>query len=370
MKKSILSLAVVAFACGANAQIAIQNDKGDLTSTAAEKKAGYVLGQDATSGIKYYILNTESIKLSSLDVDGYKQVKFGDAVLENSYGITGSSNPAAPTLAEEAKEDGSYLQFTATGYQPVVDLSSCKEEEEYWVYVPGKWNSSKNYYVAEFSGADGNFAATASAVTYQIVVYYPNLNTTEFKAVASSEFADGIFNWSVSPKNEEGYYTGKSILPWNEMVMLGNTYDSEKNQWAAGEKDEPYATNAVPFLPEGKTKLNQNGIGVIKFKAFGGMKYAVFANGSKTTTSGVFVSPKEVDVTLYAPETTNSESGEVTPEKSLKIIEVAGGSTPTAITTPIADIVNGGAAYNISGQRVNDNAKGLVIKNGKKYLVK
>ena len=84
MKKSILSLAVVAFACGANAQIAIQNDKGDLTSTAAEKKAGYVLGQDATSGIKYYILNTESIKLSSLDVDGYKQVKFGDAVLESS----------------------------------------------------------------------------------------------------------------------------------------------------------------------------------------------------------------------------------------------------------------------------------------------
>ncbi|MCI5981986.1 MAG: hypothetical protein MRZ71_02940, partial [Bacteroidales bacterium] len=43
---------------------------------------------------------------------------------------------------------------------------------------------------------------------------------------------------------------------------------------------------------------------------------------------------------------------------------------PTAITTPIADIVNDGAAYNLAGQRINNGAKGIVIKNGKKYLVK
>lgn len=41
-----------------------------------------------------------------------------------------------------------------------------------------------------------------------------------------------------------------------------------------------------------------------------------------------------------------------------------------AITTPQADEDEDGPIYNLSGMRVNSNAKGILIKNGKKYLVK
>ena len=35
-----------------------------------------------------------------------------------------------------------------------------------------------------------------------------------------------------------------------------------------------------------------------------------------------------------------------------------------------ADVKADGKAYNVAGQRVSDNAKGLVIKNGKKFFLK
>jgi len=39
-------------------------------------------------------------------------------------------------------------------------------------------------------------------------------------------------------------------------------------------------------------------------------------------------------------------------------------------TVKVADKTNNGAIYNLSGQRVNNSYKGLVIKNGQKYVVK
>ena len=42
----------------------------------------------------------------------------------------------------------------------------------------------------------------------------------------------------------------------------------------------------------------------------------------------------------------------------------------TAITSVATDTAEGGAAYNLAGQRVNAGYKGIVIKNGKKYIVK
>jgi hypothetical protein len=39
-------------------------------------------------------------------------------------------------------------------------------------------------------------------------------------------------------------------------------------------------------------------------------------------------------------------------------------------TVKVADKTNNGAIYNLSGQRVNNSFKGLVIKSGKKFVVK
>jgi hypothetical protein len=39
-------------------------------------------------------------------------------------------------------------------------------------------------------------------------------------------------------------------------------------------------------------------------------------------------------------------------------------------TVKVADKTNNGAIYNLSGQRVNNSFKGLVIKSGKKFVIK
>jgi len=41
-----------------------------------------------------------------------------------------------------------------------------------------------------------------------------------------------------------------------------------------------------------------------------------------------------------------------------------------AVRIPLADEESDGYIYNLSGMRVNGNAKGILIKNGKKYIVK
>ena len=94
------------------------------------------------------------------------------------------------------------------------------------------------------------------------------------------------------------------------------------------------------------------------------------ARGSKLTFAGYAFSNKalkiEVGKKIEAAEEGAEATWEWTTINDKETFEVAS----TAITTPIADIINDGAAYNIAGQRINGSAKGIVIKNGKKYLVK
>ncbi len=44
--------------------------------------------------------------------------------------------------------------------------------------------------------------------------------------------------------------------------------------------------------------------------------------------------------------------------------------TPTGIDAVKTEAAHDGYIYNVSGQRVNDSYKGLIIKNGKKMLKK
>ena len=50
--------------------------------------------------------------------------------------------------------------------------------------------------------------------------------------------------------------------------------------------------------------------------------------------------------------------------------EIGWYSIPDAITSVFTDMQNGGVRYNLAGQRVDKNFKGIVIENGKKYLRK
>ena len=52
------------------------------------------------------------------------------------------------------------------------------------------------------------------------------------------------------------------------------------------------------------------------------------------------------------------------------MLDFDGSFTPTGIDAVKTDAAHDGYIYNVSGQRVNDSYKGLIIKNGKKMLKK
>ena len=90
-------------------------------------------------------------------------------------------------------------------------------------------------------------------------------------------------------------------------------------------------------------------------------------NGDKTsvTTTG--------DGTKTEETITVSADGDLVLQQS-KAINVytitVGGSTGIQETVAPVKVINNGAIYNLAGQKVNESYKGIVIKNGKKYIQK
>ncbi len=108
------------------------------------------------------------------------------------------------------------------------------------------------------------------------------------------------------------------------------------------------------------TNIAKGGPGVIKFPVFADCKYYINANGSKMTAVGFYF-----DTTGDA--TVTAQNGEET------ITLLQNGKLPggqTAIREINNDNKAGNVYFNINGQRVDKNAKGIIIVNGKKYLNK
>ena len=104
-----------------------------------------------------------------------------------------------------------------------------------------------------------------------------------------------------------------------------------------------------------------NGLSVIKFPVFAGTKYWTNACGSKMTSCGYYFDTTG-DATIIIDNGVN--------EMTLLDKGAIPGSTPTAISTVKAINSNESVIYNVAGQQVSKDYKGLVIKNGKKMIQK
>lgn len=105
-----------------------------------------------------------------------------------------------------------------------------------------------------------------------------------------------------------------------------------------------------------KAKYN-GGNSVIKFPVFEGLAYDVMACGSKMTLGG-FIFDTAGDATIVSGETTILDKG-----------AIPGASTNINVVKDNVIDINS-AIYNIAGQKVANDFKGLVIKNGKKMIQK
>ena len=78
----------------------------------------------------------------------------------------------------------------------------------------------------------------------------------------------------------------------------------------------------------------------------------------------------ETAITFDQPWTGYTENGVPLDDGNSSCVITFGSEDPTGISQVNATQKNGGKAFNLAGQQVKQGYKGIVIKDGKKFMVK
>ena len=176
-----------------------------------------------------------------------------------------------------------------------------------WVYIVAKLSTNKQYVVFE----------EGAPIGYKIAME----NTDE-------RVKDGVLNLEIKG---EGEYNNLTLDKYPNGLM-----------WVIRE-----------YLGNAEAETAGNGLGVFYFPVAEGCKYYAHATGSKISWSGICFSETEAKTVTVEGEGIS------------KTLVGAG----TGINS-VKSIVTDSAIYNLAGQKVNASYKGVVIKNGKKFLQK
>ena len=152
----------------------------------------------------------------------------------------------------------------------------------------------------------------------------------------------GVYTYELKGAGEYNQLkeAGITSVLWPEQIVMGESYNIDETPSAKGYGD--------------------GGLCVLKFPVFKDCKYILNANGSKMTASGYYF-----DTTGNATITIKDGDNVIT---LLENGQLPGSST--GISAATVELNKNGQIVNIAGQKVNDSFKGIVIKNGKKFIQK
>lgn len=328
MKKNLLLIAACAAAMSASAQ-AQYCFMGEVPAEwdgSATIPAGTVLVENEYA--KLSIAFEEPIKgfTPCRDPYNYMAVGGGDLV-QITKGITGNNNPKGQTMNSIPASGMVYkLETSKPGYFTVV--TKMNTNKNYWLYEGEQAFAAYRLGVCNLSKADG------------VKVEY-TLPTDEYDAL-NLQAADIATYFNV---DEEGNPTGPKV-PW------------------------------AVIAPEGADM--GEGTGFMQFLSFATEEYPstfyFFAQGSKMSCNGFVFTPADEPSFANAPSVTFGG-----------VDKVDADGNPVAAPTPITFgenagindiVVDGGVVvydpnapvYNIYGQRVSNDTKGLLIQNGVKFF--
>ena len=306
MKKFLLSAAALMAAMTMNAQ------------EICVFNADNALGLDSDNGTALtagtVIGETESIVAKVGADDTYKPQSatftIGDQTITG--GLQGATNPKdadgnAPNNSLIQPAGGAFLVFEA--------------KADGFLYVMHKASSNKAYTVFE----------EGVCISYT------------FAAIGSADTDLGaVYQFTLPYEVENEQFVVKNPIDWAEREFLKNT---DPDKYAAHWTTQDDGTQKW-------TDIKVNGLGVIKFPVYKDCKYIVNACGSKITAAGYAFSTED-NLTIM--------SGDVT-------IIGAGGETGIAAVKTVQ--AENAAIYNLAGQRVDANYKGVVVVNGQKVVIK
>ena len=175
-----------------------------------------------------------------------------------------------------------------------------------WIYVVGKLSSNKQYVAFE----------EGKAIGYKVAM-----------EISDARFPANKINLELKGEGEFNYIPEGRQIQWVVREALG---------------DAEAATAG-------------NGLGVIYFPVFTGCKYFAHATGSKISWCGVYFSATEASSIKVVKEDLTE----------FELLGAAGIETVKAAKNNVE-----GVAYNLAGQKVANDYKGLVIVNGQKMIRK
>ena len=181
-----------------------------------------------------------------------------------------------------------------------------------WVYIVAKLSTNKQYMVFE----------EGAPIGYKIAMEN-----------ADERVKGGVLNLEIKGTGE-----------YNNLVFGEGYEEGVGVMWVIRE-----------YLNDPEAESAGNGLGVFYFPVAEGCKYYAHATGSKISWCGICFSETEA-------QTVTVEGDGI----SKTLIDAGTGINRVNAKKVAAN----GAIYNIAGQKVNASYKGLVIKNGKKYIQK
>ena len=175
-----------------------------------------------------------------------------------------------------------------------------------WMYIVGKLSSNKQYVAFE----------EGKAIGYKLAM-----------EISDARFPDNKINLELKGEGEFNYIPEGRKIDWVVREVLG---------------DAEAATAG-------------NGLGVIYFPVFTGCKYYAHATGSKISWCGAYFSATEASSIKVAKEDGTE----------FELLGATGIENVKAAKTAAENV-----AYNLAGQKVGNDFKGLVIVNGQKMIRK
>ena len=265
------------------------------------------------------------LSLKSYVVNGVAYSKESNA--NDPYeGAVGNTNPAAITDLE----------------MPVINKGWVFDYEvkaDGWLTVFSAPSMNKNFYVVEGVMGDGQVSPNG-VVAYEMFLEGKDpivgLEGTSFK-IALPANEDGYIDLNASDIDK---YVDAGAIMWPYRILVG----------------DPTAT------ADGYGTWN----GAAVFPVYEGCHYYVFATGSKLT-GGPYVWTKEKPTQLAFTKEEKDEDGNVTDVKIWNLIGEYEGAAVEAVEVALDA---NAPIYNAQGIRVNADAKGLLIQNGKKFIRK
>ncbi|WP_288317771.1 hypothetical protein [Xylanibacter caecicola] len=194
-----------------------------------------------------------------------------------------------------------------------------------YLTVFGKLSSNKEYYVWEGD------AVAAMPLAYTLAMDWSAAALADNPTIIYTVPADNDGYMNFADADIAKYLNGAKIY-WPEQIVLG-------------------AASAV----------KKNGVGAIMFPVYAEAgTYLVHAAGSKISTCGaVFTTDPVTELKLTGTDADGN---------ALSLSLIGGTTGIDGITTDNAVINENAPVYNLAGQRVSKNAKGILIQNGKKVI--